>query len=55
MDEPGMPYHMDDERHTYIFMALCVAQLQLHDIQPEPRLLTQSRQALDFLTRRTGC
>ncbi len=54
MDEPGMPYHMDDERHTYIFMALCVAQLQLHDIQPEPRLLTQSRQALDFLTRRDG-
>jgi uncharacterized protein len=54
MDEPGKPYHMDDERHAYIFMALCVAQLQLHDLQPDPKLLNQTQQALDFLTRQDG-
>ncbi|MCP4641098.1 MAG: hypothetical protein GY851_11720 [bacterium] len=54
MDEPGKPYHMDDERHAYIFMALCVAQLQLHDLQPDPRLLQQTQQALDFLTGQDG-
>lgn len=54
MDEPGQPYHMDDERHAYIFMALCVAQLQLNALQPEPRLLNQARQAVDFLTRQDG-
>ena len=54
MDEPGKPYHMDDERHAYIFMALCVAQLQLNALRPEPRLLNQARQAVDFLTRQDG-
>jgi DUF1680 family protein len=54
MDEPGQPYHMDDERHTYIFMCLCVAQLQLNSIQPNPQLLKQAQQAIDFLTRRDG-
>lgn len=54
MDEPGKPYNMDDERHAYIFMALCVAQLQLNPLQPEPRLLNQARQAVDFLTRQDG-
>lgn len=54
MDEPNKPYNMDDERHCYIFMALCVAQLQLYNIQPDPRLLQQAQQALDFLTRRDG-
>jgi uncharacterized protein len=54
MDEPGQPYHMDDERHTYIFMALCVAQLQLYNLQPDPQLLTQAQQAIQFLTRQDG-
>lgn len=54
MDEPNQPYHMDDERHCYIFMALCVAQLQLHGLQPDSRLLRQTQQALDFLTGRDG-
>lgn len=54
MDEPNKPYNMDDERHAYIFMALCVAQLQLYALQPEPRLLKQAQQALDFLTRQDG-
>lgn len=46
--------HMDDERHCYVFMALCVAQLQLHNIQPDPELLGQAHRAIDFLTRRDG-
>jgi hypothetical protein len=54
MDEPNKPYNMDDERHAYIFMALCVAQLQLYNLQADPRLLKQTRQALDFLTRQDG-
>ncbi len=54
MDEPGKPYNMDDERHAYIFMCLCVAQLQLYTQQPDPKLLKQTQQALDFLTRQDG-
>ncbi|MBN2128982.1 MAG: glycoside hydrolase family 127 protein [Sedimentisphaerales bacterium] len=54
MDEPGKPYHMDDERHAYIFMALCVAQLQLNTLQADTKLLKQAQQALDFLTRQDG-
>ncbi|NUQ65081.1 MAG: glycoside hydrolase family 127 protein [Pirellulales bacterium] len=45
---------MDDERHSYIYMALCVAQMQLHGLQPDPRLLKQTQQAVDFLTRQDG-
>lgn len=54
MDEPGKPYNMDDERHCYIYMALCVAQLQLYALQPDPRLLIQAQKALDFLTAQDG-
>jgi uncharacterized protein len=54
MDEPGKPDHMDDERHCYIFMALCVAQLQLNRIEPDPRLLDQAMQAMRFLTENDG-
>lgn len=54
MDEPGKPYHMDDERHCYIFMCLCVAQMQLNNTQPDPKLLKQAKQAIDFLTQRDG-
>jgi uncharacterized protein len=54
MDEKGKPYNMDDERHAYIFMCLCVAQLQLNTHQPDPKLLKQTQQALDFLTKRDG-
>jgi DUF1680 family protein len=46
--------HMDDERHCYIFMALCVAQLQLHGLQPDPRLLAQAHLAVQFLRDRQG-
>ena len=54
MDVPNQALPMDDERHAYIFMALCVAQLQLHKLQDDPRLLKQTQQALDFLTRQDG-
>lgn len=53
MDDP--PYEpMDDERHAYIYMALCVAQLQLYHHQADPQLLKQARQAIEFLTRKDG-
>ena len=45
---------MEDERHCYVHMALCVAQLQLYNLRPDPRLLTQAQQAIDFLTRQDG-
>lgn len=45
---------MDDERHCYIFMALCTAQMQLHALRPDPALLAQAHKALDFLTREEG-
>jgi len=54
MDAPGRPNAMDDERHAYVFMCLCVAQLQLYALEPNPKLLKQARQALDFMTRRDG-
>lgn len=46
--------HMDDERHCYIFMALCVAQMQLHGIRPDPGLFVQAQKAIDFLLREDG-
>lgn len=53
MDIPGKA-RMDDERHAYIYMALCVAQLQLYKFQPDRRLLKQTKRALDFLIRQDG-
>lgn len=46
--------HMADERHCYIYMALCVAQMQLNRIQPDPKLFAQAHRAIDFLTRQDG-
>ena len=48
------PEVMLDERHSYIYMALCVAQMQLNQLRPDPALLKQAHKALDFLTRRDG-
>ena len=53
MDAPGKE-HMDDERHVYIYTALCVAQLQLYKLYPDPCLLKQTQHALDFLIPRGG-
>jgi hypothetical protein len=53
--DPKIGYgHMDDERHCYIFMALCVAQMGLHGIRPDPALFIQAHKAIDFLTREDG-
>jgi len=46
--------HMDDEVHCYIFMALCVAQMDLHGIRPDSDLFIQAHKAIDFLTREDG-
>lgn len=53
--DPKIGYdHMDDERHCYIFMALCVAQMELHGLRPDPDLFIQAHKAIDFLTREDG-
>ncbi|MBN2294447.1 MAG: glycoside hydrolase family 127 protein [Pirellulales bacterium] len=45
---------MDDERHVYIHICLCVAQMQLNHITPDPKLSRQARGVIDYLTRHDG-
>ena len=53
--DPKIGYgHMDDERHCYIFMALCVAQMDLHGLRPDRGLFIQAHKAIDFLAREDG-
>ncbi|MHC4737469.1 MAG: beta-L-arabinofuranosidase domain-containing protein [Planctomycetota bacterium] len=40
--------------HAYTFMNLCMAQLDLYRIEPDEKLLTQSRQVVDFITSNDG-
>ena len=42
------------EGHVYAYMARCLAQLELHRLQPDARLLRPADRALDFMTRRDG-
>ena len=42
------------EGHAYYHLSHCLAQLRLHQIQPNATLLNQSRGALVFLLRRDG-
>jgi len=42
------------EGHAYHYLCRCLAQLRLNKIQPDPRLLTRSRQTLDFLLKQDG-
>ena len=42
------------EGHAYYHLCHCLAQLRLHQMQPDIRLLSQSRHTLDFLLRRDG-
>jgi len=42
------------EGHAYYHLCRCLAQLRLHKIQPDPRLMNQSRQTFDFLVRQDG-
>ncbi len=46
--------YMADERHAYVYMSLCVAQLQLYDLNGDSRLLSQTEKAIRFLTRQDG-
>ncbi|NOX53403.1 MAG: hypothetical protein GXP27_02995, partial [Planctomycetes bacterium] len=42
------------EGHIYAYLARCLAQLELYRSQPDPKLLTQTDRAIDFMTRRDG-
>ena len=42
------------EGHAYYHLCHCLAQLRLHNIQPNPRLISQSRKTFDFLVRQDG-
>ncbi len=42
------------EGHAYHYICRCLAQLRLNRILPNPKLMTRSREALDFLLRGDG-
>lgn len=42
------------EGHIYAYMARCLAQLELHRLQPSPSLLGPTQRALEFMTERDG-
>lgn len=42
------------EGHVYSYLSMCVAQLRLCRLQPDPRLLEATWQALDFLSNHNG-
>jgi len=42
------------EGHVYAYMARCLAQLELHRLQPSARLLRPTNRALEFMTKRDG-
>jgi DUF1680 family protein len=47
-------WHQPIKGHAYTFMNLCMAQLDLYRIEPDEKLLTQSRQVVDFITSNDG-
>lgn len=42
------------EGHVYAYMARCLAQLELHRLQPSAGLLRPAQRAIDFMTRHDG-
>lgn len=46
--------YMADERHAYIHLSICTAQLELCRLRPDARLLSQAEKAVRFLTQRHG-
>jgi uncharacterized protein len=42
------------EGHIYAYMARCLAQLELHRLQPSPSLLGPTQRALEFMTEQDG-
>ncbi|MHC4394676.1 MAG: beta-L-arabinofuranosidase domain-containing protein [Planctomycetota bacterium] len=47
-------WHQPVERHAYTFMNLCLAQLDLYRIEPDEKLLAQSRHVIDYITTNDG-
>ena len=55
VDEAGLRnWHQPIKGHAYTFMNLCIAQLDLYRIEPDEKLLNQSRQVIDFITANDG-
>jgi DUF1680 family protein len=46
--------HGDIEGHAYAYLTRCLAQLELHDITGDDRLLEQTDRLIDYLTRGGG-
>lgn len=42
------------EGHIYAYLARCLAQIEWYGLKPDPRLLTQTDRALEFMLRRNG-
>lgn len=42
------------EGHVYAYLTRCLAQLELHRLQPSAQLLRMTQRALEFMTRRDG-
>ncbi len=42
------------EGHVYAYLARCLAQLELHRLQPSPSLLGPAQRALEFMTEQDG-
>ncbi|NOY42294.1 MAG: hypothetical protein GXP26_10720 [Planctomycetes bacterium] len=40
--------------HAYAYMSRCLVQLRIHQLQPDKKLFSQSRKALDFLIQEDG-
>jgi len=47
-------WHQTIKGHAYTFMNLCMAQLDLYRIEPDEKLLNQSRRVIDFITSNDG-
>ncbi len=42
------------EGHVYAYLARCLAQLELYHLEPDAKLLNQTRRAVDFMTKADG-
>ena len=53
-DDSLQNWHGGIGGHAYDFMNVCMAQLDVHRIRPDEKLLRQSRRVVDFLTAADG-
>ena len=42
------------EGHSYAYLTVCLAQLELYRLRPDDKLLVPTRRAVDFMTRKDG-